>query len=51
MDIAPLMPAHRPQAFYMFSAEATEHPLPASACARRQNVLHNKAGKSQAQQI
>ncbi len=51
MDTTPFVPAHRPQLFYVFSTDATEHPLPASARAGRQNVLHNKTGKNQAQQI
>ena len=51
MDTAPFVAGHRPEVFYMFSADAAEQPPATSTCAGRQNVLHNKAGRSQAQQI
>jgi hypothetical protein len=49
VDIAPFVPGHRPEFFYVFSAAAVEEPT-ASTCAGGQNVLHNKAGNSQTQQ-
>ena len=51
MDTAPFVPGHRPQLFYVFSAGAAVKELATAACAGRQNVLHNKASRSQPQQI
>lgn len=51
MNVAPFVPGHRPEVFYVLSAAAlVEKPAPA-ACAGRQYVFHNKAGKSQTQQV
>ena len=51
MDIAPLVPRHRPEVFYMFSAGTALQKTATPPCAGRQYIPHNKAGKSQAQQI
>jgi hypothetical protein len=53
MDIAPFVPGHGPQVFYLLVDEfattaTTETPAPAAG---RQNIPHNKAGNSQTQQI
>ena len=53
MDITPFVPGHRPQVSHLFTgvlitAASTEAPAPTAG---RQNVLHNKAGNSQTQQI
>jgi len=55
MDIAPFVPGHRPQVSYLLAdglttATSTEAPATTSTT-RRQNVLHDKAGNSQAQQV
>jgi len=51
MDTAPLVTGHRPQVFYMLTAMAVVELTAKSAGAGRQDILHNKANKSQCQQI
>ena len=51
VDTAPLVPGHRPKLFYGFSAAAVVKLAAKPTTAGRQYVLHNKAGKSQTQQI
>ena len=50
MDIAPFVPAHRPESFYMFSPKSLVQVPPVPAGARRQCELDNEAGKSQTEQ-
>ena len=51
MNTAPFVPSHRPEVFYVFSAGTALQKTATPPCARRQYIPHNKAGKSQAQQI
>jgi len=51
MDIAPFVSGHRPEVFYLLTATAAMQLTAKSTGTRRQDILHNKAGESQCQQI
>ena len=51
VDTTPFVAGHRPKLFYGFSAAAAVELAAESTAAGRQYILHNKAGKSQTQQI
>lgn len=51
MNTTPLVPAHRPQFFYVLSTPATMQNPAQTTRPGRQNVLHYKTGKCQPNQI